>query len=155
CDTASFFNSADHLLPFALKTGKLDVVSNAVAARILVDDRGLASGVQYFDRKTGAERQVRAKVVVVGASCVDSTRILLNSRSERYPTGIGNGADVIGRYLSEQVRINVKAFLPDLFGTPRQPDRGIGGEHIYMPRFNHRAPHKRDYLRGFGVQFWA
>jgi choline dehydrogenase-like flavoprotein len=155
CDTASFFNSAEHLLPFALKTGKLDVRSNAVAARILVDDQGLASGVQYFDRRTGAEREVRAKVVVVGASCVDSTRILLNSRSERHPNGIGNGSDVVGRYLCEQVRINVQAFLPDLYGRPRQPDRGIGGEHIYMPRFNHRTDRKRDYLRGFGVQFWG
>jgi choline dehydrogenase-like flavoprotein len=155
CDTASFFNSADHLLPFAVKTGKLDLRSNAVAARVLVDDRGLASGVQYFDRKTGAERQVKAKVVVVAASCVDSTRVLLNSRTERYPNGIGNSSDVIGRYLCEQVRINVQAFLPDLFGSPRQADRGIGGEHVYMPRFNHRPEHKRDYLRGFGIQFWG
>ena len=53
CDTASFFNSADHLLPFALKTGRLELRSNAVVARVLVDDRGLAEGVQYFDRKTG------------------------------------------------------------------------------------------------------
>jgi choline dehydrogenase-like flavoprotein len=154
CSTASFFNSADHLLPFALATGKLDLRSNAVAARVLVDDRGLAKGVQYFDRKTGAERQVLAKVVVVGASAMDSTRLLLNSKSNRFPGGIGNGSDVIGRYLCEQVRINVKGVLRDLEGTPRRHDRGIGGEHIYLPRFNLRAPHKRDYLRGFGVQFW-
>src|SRR6185503_11910810 len=103
CDTQSFFNSADHLLPFALQTGKLEIRSNAVAARILVDDRGRASGVQYFDRKSGEEREVLGKVVVLGASCVDSTRILLNSKSERYPNGIGNGSDVIGRYLCEQI----------------------------------------------------
>ena len=154
CDTASFFNSADHLLPFALKTGKLEVRSNAVAARILVDDRGLAKGVQYFDRKTGAEREVRGKVVVVGASCVDSTRLLLNSKSERHPNGIGNGSDVVGRYLCEQIRINVGGTLPILYGNATRNDRGIGGEHIYVPRFNHRPEHKRDYLRGFGVQFW-
>jgi choline dehydrogenase-like flavoprotein len=154
CDTASFFNSADHLLPFALKTGKLEVRSNAVAARILTDDRGLARGVQYFDRKTGAEGEVLARVVVVGASCVDSTRLLLNSKSERFPNGIGNGSDVIGRYLCEQIRINVKCWLPALYDTPTLNDRGIGGEHIYLPRFNHRPERKRDYLRGFGVQFW-
>jgi choline dehydrogenase-like flavoprotein len=154
CDTQSFFNSADHLLPFAQQTGKLEIRSNAVAARILVDDAGRASGVQYFDRKTGAESVVRGRVIVVGASCVDSTRILLNSASERHPNGLGNGSDVIGRYLCEQVRVNVKGFLPELFGTPRQNDLGIGGEHIYMPRFNHRPGRKRDYLRGFGAQFW-
>ena len=154
CDTASFFNSADHLLPFALKTGKLEVRSNAVAARILTDDRGLARGVQYFDRKTGAEREVLARVVVVGASCVDSTRLLLNSKSERFPSGIGNGSDVIGRYLCEQIRINVKGWLPALYDTATRNDRGIGGEHIYLPRFNHRPGRTRDYLRGFGMQFW-
>ena len=57
CDTASFFCSADHLLPDALKTGRLEIRSNAVVARVLVDDEGLAKGVQYFDRRSGEERQ--------------------------------------------------------------------------------------------------
>ena len=154
CDTASFFCSADHLIPFAQKTGRLEIRANAVAARVLVDDRGLASGVQYFDRQTGAERVAYGKVVVVGASCVDTTRLLLNSRSERFPNGIGNSNDVLGRYLCEQVRINVAAYLPPLYGTPTKNDRGIGGEHVYLPRFNHLDGHRRDYLRGFGMQFW-
>ena len=154
CDTASFFCSADHLIPPALKTGRLEIRANAVAARLLVDDRGLARGVQYFDRVTGAEREVLAKVVVVGASCVDSTRLLLNSRSERHPNGIGNGSDVVGRYLCEQIRINVMGWVPALYDSPARNDRGIGGEHVYMPRFNHRDGHRRDYLRGFGMQFW-
>ena len=94
--------------------------------------------MQYFDRRTGQERQAFAKVIIVGASCVDSTRLLLNSTSERYPNGLGNGSDVIGRYLCEQIRLNVTGFLPVLVGTPTRNDRGIGGEHIYMPRFNHR-----------------
>src|SRR6187200_2342633 len=154
CDTASFFNSADHLLPFALETGRLEIRSNAVAARVLVDDKGLAKGVQYFDRVSGAERQVLGKVVIVGASTVDSTRILLNSTSDKYPNGLGNGSDVIGRYLCEQIRFHARGILPELVGTKTRNDRGIGGEHVYMPRFNHRPGRKRDYLRGFGAQFW-
>lgn len=154
CDTASFFCSADHLLPFAMKTGRLQIQSNAVVARILTGDDGLARGVQYFDRQSGAEREVLAKVVVVGASCVDSTRILLNSASERHPNGLGNGSDVIGRYLCEQIRLNHAGYFPALEGTVTRNDRGIGGAHIYMPRFNHRPGHGRDYLRGFGAQFW-
>ena len=132
CDTASFFCSADHLLPFALKTGKLEIRSHAVVGRILVNDKGLAEGVQYFDRQTGAEHRVYAKVVVMGASAVDTTRILLNSKSTQYPNGIGNGSDVIGRYLCEQIRVHVSGFLPRLVGNGFQHDRGIGGEHIYM-----------------------
>ena len=154
CDTASFFCSADHLLPFALQTGRLEIRSNAVAARILVDDRGRASGVQYFNRRTGMEEQVLGKVVVLGASTVDSTRILLNSTSDRHPNGIGNSSDVIGRYLCEQIRFHVRGYMPVLVGTPTRNDRGVSGEHVYMPRFNHRPGHKRDYLRGFGAQFW-
>jgi choline dehydrogenase-like flavoprotein len=154
CDTASFFCSADHLLPFALGTERLEIRSNAVAARILTDGNGLARGVQYFDRHSGAEREVSGKVIVVGASCVDSTRILLNSTSTRHPNGLGNGSDVIGRYLCEQIRLNVTGYLPALVGTPTRNDRGIGGEHIYTPRFNHRPGHRRDYLRGFGIQYW-
>jgi choline dehydrogenase-like flavoprotein len=154
CDTASFFCSADHLLPFALGTERLEIRSNAVAARILTDGNGLARGVQYFDRQSGAEREVSGKVIVVGASCVDSTRILLNSTSTRHPNGLGNGSDVIGRYLCEQIRLNVTGYLPALVSTPTRNDRGIGGEHIYTPRFNHRQGHRRDYLRGFGIQYW-
>ena len=154
CDTASFFCSADHLLPFARETGRLEIVSNAVVARILTGENGLARGVQYFDRRTGAERQALSRVVVVGASCVDSTRILLNSTSAAHPNGIGNGSDVIGRYLCEQIRLHAVGYFPALAGTPTRNDRGIGGEHIYMPRFNHRPGRGRDYLRGFGMQFW-
>jgi len=154
CDVGAFFNSSDYLIEPALQTGKLTVIDNAVAARVLVGDDGLANGVQYFDRYTKAERRIYGKRVVVAASCIDSTRILLNSISAKYPNGIGNSSDVIGRYLSEQVRFTVRAFAPELKGAAVQNDDGIGGAHMYMPRFNHRDGRKRDYIRGFGCQFW-
>jgi choline dehydrogenase-like flavoprotein len=155
CDTASFFNSADHLIPQALETGNLEIQPNAVVARILVDANGRASGVQYFDRKTGAERQVKARVVVLGASAMDSTRILLNSTSTRFPNGLGNGSDQLGRNFCEQIMVHVRGFLPQLYGRGYTNDDGIGGEHVYLPRFNHRPDRpKPDYLRGFGMQFW-
>ncbi len=153
CDVSAFFNSSDYLIDPAFKTGKLKVQDNAVVARVLVGDDGRANGVQYFDRVSGAERNVRARVVIVAAGCVDSTRILLNSKSARYPNGIGNSSDVVGRYLSEQIRFHMYGFAPELMGTKTLNDDGIGGEHIYLPRFNHRG-RKRDYLRGFGSQFW-
>lgn len=154
CDIGAFFNSSDYLLEPAFKTGRLRVVDNAVAARVLVGDDGLANGVQYFDRQTKAEHKVFGKRVIVAASCIDSTRLLLNSKSVKYPNGIGNSNDVIGRYLCEQVRFHMFGFVPELMGSKTLNDDGIGGEHIYMPRFNHRDGRKRDYLRGFGCQFW-
>lgn len=153
CDISAFFNSGDYLVTPALETKKLEIVDNAVVARVLVDDRGLANGVQYFDRITKEEHTVYGKRVIVAASCVDSTRILLNSKSSRYPNGIGNSSGVIGRYLVEQVRFHMYGFVPELIGAKTQNDDGIGGEHIYMPRFNHRGK-KREYLRGYGSQFW-
>ena len=153
CGTASRFCSADHLIPFALETGHLTIQSNAVAARVMVDDRGRARGVQYFDRRTGAEREVRARVVVLAASCMDSTRILLNSTSERYPNGLGNESDMLGRNFVEQTMVHVRGFLPQLFDRPYRNDDGIDGGHFYIPRFNHRR--NVDYLRGFGIQMWA
>ncbi len=155
CDISAFFNSTDYLLDPAMKTGRLTIVDNAVVARVLNDNEGRASGVQYFDRHTGAEHTVRARVVVMAASTVDSTRILLNSKSHQHPNGIGNSNDVIGRYLCEQVRFHVYAFMPELLGGPVHNDDGISGEHIYMPRFNHADGRKREYLRGFGMQFWG
>lgn len=155
CDISAFFNSSDYLLEPAMQTGRLAIRDNAVASRILVDDRGLASGVQYFDRHTKEERQVLARRVVVAASCIDSTRLLLNSKSDKYPNGVGNSNDVTGRYLTEQVRFHMYGFVPELLGAATLNDDGIGGEHIYMPRFNHRDGRKRDYLRGFGSQFWG
>jgi choline dehydrogenase-like flavoprotein len=155
CDIGAFFNSSDYLIEPAFTTGKLDVIDNAVAARVLSGGDGRAVGVQYFDRLTKRERRVRGRVIVVAASCIDSTRILLNSKSPRYPNGIGNSNDVIGRYLTEQIFFDMHGFLPELIGGPTQNDDGIGGEHIYLPRFNHRDGRKRDYLRGFGIQFWG
>lgn len=155
CDIGAFFNSSDYLLEPAFRTKKLEIIDNAVVARVLVDGKGRANGVQYFDRHSGAERQVKARVVIVAASCIDSTRILLNSQSQIYPNGIGNSSDVIGRYLVEQIRFHMYGFLPQLLGTQTLNDDGISGAHIYMPRYNHRDGRKREYLRGFGMQFWG
>jgi choline dehydrogenase-like flavoprotein len=154
CDVSAFFNASDYLIEPAFKTGRLQVVDNAVVSQVLVGDDGKASGVEYFDRQSRERHAVRARVVVVAASCIDSTRILLNSKSHSYPNGIGNGSDVIGRYLCEQIRFHMTGFVTDLYGTRTYDDDGIGGEHIYLPRYNHRGP-KRDYLRGFGAQFWG
>lgn len=155
CDVSAFFNASDYLIEPAFQTKRLQVIDNAVVARILVDDRGLASGVQYFDRYTGEERRVYGRRIILAASCIDSTRILLNSKSSAYPNGIGNSSDAIGRYLSEQIRFHMYGFVPELIGREARNDDGIGGEHIYLPRFNHRDGKKRDYLRGYGMQFWG
>ena len=154
CRTASCFNATDYLLMPALETGRLEIVSGAVAARVLTGDDGRAAGVQYFERESGTERVVRARTVVVAASTMDSTRILLNSKSGRHPAGLGNGSDQLGRNYCEQVRFHRFGFLPPLFGQGYANDDGIGGGHVYIPRFNHRLT-GLDYVGGFGIQMWG
>ncbi len=99
CDTASFFNSADHLLPFAMQTGNLEIVENAVVGRVFVNDEGWASGVQYCDRYTGKEHVVPAKRVVMRQATWKSSRMrteLLRSPLKvsvmvPSPTGVSEG----------------------------------------------------------------
>ena len=76
------------MLPPALKTGRLTIVANAMAREVTTDAEGLATGVSYIDTTKLSEQQVRAKVVVLAASCCESARLLLNSKSTRHPNGL-------------------------------------------------------------------
>ena len=62
---------------------------------------------------------------------------------------------MVGRNYCDQVRTHVTGFLPQLFGMSAPNDDGIGGGHIYIPRFNHRIHKNKDYIRGFGIQCWG
>ncbi len=154
CDIGAFFNAYDYLLVDALETGNLTLRENAIVSHILTDENGMANAVRFFDRLSGEEQAVSAKRVVVAASAVDSTRILLNSRSSQHPNGLGNSSDVIGHYLCEQFRFHMYAFAPQLYRQAATNDDGISGGHIYIPRFE-SPQEKRDYLRGFGIQLWG
>ena len=70
-----------------LATGRLKILTGAMAREITTDDEGLATGVSYVETATGREVQVRARVVVLAASACESARLLLNSRSRRHPQG--------------------------------------------------------------------
>src|SRR5262245_53011239 len=96
CHTASYFNSPCVTLPAAARTGRLTLQSDAVVSHVLVDERGQARGVYYVDRVTHAHREARAKVVVLAACALESTRILLNSSSPRSPGGLGNSSGQLG-----------------------------------------------------------
>lgn len=77
-----------------------------------------ASGVRVMDMNTREVMDFKARVVILGAGCLDTTRILLNSKSARYPTGMGNSSDVLGRYLSEHLMgIRGSGFIPTRIGT--------------------------------------
>ena len=104
CSTRSNFSSQSVLLPPALDTGNLTVITHAMAREVLTDDEGLATGVSYVDTQTMQDYEVRAKAVVLAASACESARLMLNSKSRQHPNGIGNSSDVVGRYLTDSDR---------------------------------------------------
>src|SRR5262245_52807419 len=83
CATSSNFSTPSVLLPPALATGRLTIVTGAMVREVLTDAEGLATGVSYVDVLTGREQEARAKVVVLAASACETARLLLNSKSTR------------------------------------------------------------------------
>jgi choline dehydrogenase-like flavoprotein len=133
CATHSNFSSVSVMIAPALKTGKLTIVANAMAREVLTNDEGLATGVSYVDTQKLTEHQVRARVVVIAASCCESARLLLNSKSTRHPGGLANSSGVVGKYLTDSTGLNVDGFVPALLDTPPYNQDGVGSMHLYMP----------------------
>jgi len=122
CYTASYFNSPAVTLPAAARTGRFTLVSDAVVSHVLMNDEGKARGVHYIDRTTHDHREAYGRVVVVAASALESTRILLNSRSRRFPNGPGNSSGVLGHYLMDHFTLEgAGGFMPQLKSSRREP----------------------------------
>jgi len=86
------------VIPVAMKTGNCIVKTHCMVAEIIVDDRGRAKGVNYFDENKKGHIQT-ADVVVVSSSAIETARLLLNSKSKLHPQGAGNNNDWVGRNL--------------------------------------------------------
>ena len=143
-----FASSFNLLLPEALETGNLTIVSNAVVRELSVDkNTGLVNGADFVDRHSHREFQAKAKAVVVGASCLESTRILLNSK-------IANSSGVLGHYLHDQFYMNnsVVASIPE--ARNGKAPRGLVGGSGYIPRFrNIKKGNEQKYIRGYAFDF--
>ena len=70
-----------------MKTGRLKIIPSAMAREITIDDAGLANGVMYVDKKTARDNHIRARIVVVAGGACESARLLLNSKSGKFPRG--------------------------------------------------------------------
>jgi choline dehydrogenase-like flavoprotein len=98
CEVNAKNGTHNTVIPRALATGNCEVRTQSVASEILVDERGRATGVKYFDEKDRSQYQ-SADLVVVSCSATESARILLNSKSKLFPAGAGNRNDWVGRNL--------------------------------------------------------
>jgi choline dehydrogenase-like flavoprotein len=150
CATHSNFSSPSVLIPPAMKTGKLKIIPNAMAREVTVDETGLATGVSYIDKGTRRDNHVRARIVVLAASACESARILLNSKSSKFPQGLANSSGAVGKYLMDSTGASVTGFIPALMeGIPHNDD-GTGGMHLYTPWWLDNK--KLDFPRGYHIE---
>ncbi len=155
CSIKANFQSTTVLLPPALATGNLDVVTDAMVREVTVDARGRATGVHYVDKTTRIDEHVRARVVVLAASACESARILLNSRSALFPDGLANGSGLVGKYVMDTVGAGVYGQIPALEAMPPHNADGASAMHLYMPwwLYQEQARGELDFARGYHIEF--
>jgi choline dehydrogenase-like flavoprotein len=150
CATHSNFSSPSVLLPPALATGRLRIIANAMAREVTTDERGLATGVSYINRTDRRDYAVRARIVVLAPSACESARMLLNSKSSRFPNGLANSSGVVGRYLTDSTGLSVSGYIPKMANGVAHNEDGVGGMHLYMPWWLDNK--KLDFPRGYHIE---
>ena len=153
CATHSNFSSSTVLIPPALATGRLTLVTNAMVREVLTNTDGLATGVSYVDTATRDERAVRGRIVVLAASACETARLLLNSKSTRFPNGLANSSGIVGKYLTDSTGATVAGVVPRLTDHVPHNEDGAGGMHVYVPWWQDNA--KLDFPRGYHIEPWG
>jgi choline dehydrogenase-like flavoprotein len=150
CVYGGYFSSNASTLPWAEKTGNLTIRPDSIVESILYDEtKGRATGVRIIDRETGDAMEFYAKIIFVNASTIASNAILLNSKSSRFPNGIGNDNGLMGKFLAchnyrGKGNAQFEGFL-DKLNDGRNPG------HAYVPRFRNVFKQDTDFLRGYSI----
>ncbi len=155
CSIRANYQSTTVHLPPALATGHLDILPSAMVREVLVDPAGRATGVAFVDKGTGLDHRVRGRVVVLAASACETVRLLLNSKSSRFPAGVGNSHGLVGKYIMDTVGASWGGQIPMLENLPPHNEDGAGGLHVYAPWWLYREQRagKLGFARGYHVEF--
>jgi choline dehydrogenase-like flavoprotein len=111
---------------------------------------GLATGVSYVDRNTLEDKRASARVVVLAASALETARLLLNSKSSRFPQGLANGSGTVGKYITDTTGAGVSGYIPAMENHAGHNEDGAGGMHVYMPWWLDNR--KLDFPRGYHIE---
>jgi choline dehydrogenase-like flavoprotein len=151
CPFGAYFSTQSATLPAAAKTGRLTLRPDSVVTEITFDnDTQRATGVRVRDSVTLQDREYFAKIIFVCASAISSTALLLHSTSDRFPNGLGNDSDQLGRNLMDHhFRTGASGRWE---GGQDHYYYGRRANGIYIPRYRNIGDDKRDYIRGFGYQ---
>lgn len=154
CPLGGYFNANSTLIPWALKTGNMTLKPNSVVHSIIYDEKKQkATGVRVIDAHTKESREYFANVIFVNAATLNTNLILLNSKSKRFPNGLGNDNGLLGKYIAfHNYRATIKA---EFEGFPQYTTEGAKPTSHYVPRFRNVYKQETDFLRGYAAGFGA
>lgn len=154
CSIKANYQSTTVHLPPALASGNLDILAGAHAREVVLNATNKAAGVLYIDKSTGREERVKGKAVVLAASAGETVRILLNSKTARFPEGLANSSGLVGKYLMDTTGVSVSGQIPALENLPPHNDDGAGGAHFYAPwwLYQQQKAGKLDFPRGYHIE---
>ncbi len=154
CPFGGYFSSNSATLPWAERTGNMTLRPDSVVHSITYDPTsGKASGVRVIDAKTREEREYQAKIIFVNAGALNTNLILLNSKSERFPEGLGNDNGLLGKFVAFHNYRGVVTAIHEGFSDKYTQGRRPNG--ALMPRFRNLRAQETDFLRGYAVSFGA
>ncbi len=151
CPYGAYFSTNASTLPAAFATGNLTLRTNSLVNRVLYDEgKSKATGVEIVDTETNEVIEFYSRIIFLNAATLATAFILLNSTSTRFPNGLGNGSDQVGRNIMDHHKgagadADVEGF-EDQYYFGRRPNG------VYVPRFRNLSEKRKDYIRGFGYQ---
>lgn len=154
CPYGGYFSSNSSTLPWAMKTGNLSMVHQAIVHSVLYDETNKnAKGVMVIDADTKETTEYYAPLIFLNASAFNTNLILLNSQSNRFPQGLGNDNGLLGKYVAfhnyrGKITAEYEGF-PDKATTGRRPNG------CYIPRFRNVDRQETDFLRGYAAGFYG
>lgn len=151
CSIRANFQSTTVLIPAALATGNLDIITDAMVREVLMDGSGKATGVHYIDKVTRRDAVAKARVVILAASTCETSRILLNSKS-RDAAGLANSSGQVGRNLMDSVGTKLSAHIPAMEDLPPMNEDGAGGLHVYSPWWLVKEHARLGFARGYHIE---
>ena len=154
CPFGGYFNANSTLIPWAERTGNLTLRAHAVVHSIIYDrETGQAKGVRMVDANTKETTEYFAKIIFVNAGTLNSNLILLNSKSDRFPNGLGNDSGLLGKYVAfHNYRGRISAEHP---GHLQFKSEGGRPTSAYVPRFRNVYKQETEFLRGYACTFGA
>lgn len=153
CPFGAYFSSQTSTLPLAEATGNMTLRPNSIVHEVMYDkNKKRATGVRVIDAETNQTYEYKAKVVFLCASAVASTSILMQSKSDRFPEGLGNDSGELGHnVMDHHFKAGAQAKY-DGFGDKYYSGRRPNG--IYIPRFRNLGgtTDQKEFVRGYGYQ---